>query len=250
MFTIIGADGKEYGPVSADKIRDWLAGGRANFQTRAKRDGEPDWKTLADFAEFAATELPPVGVATVAPGIPVPVGPVDAKAYAAELNARSAPLDVFECLSRSFKLWTSNFWPLVGVTLLVFLAQMIAGMIPILGMLVGFVLNGVFYGGLYYYYLGKIRGEPREVGDAFAGFTKAFVPLMLATILNSAITLAVMIPSFFPLLAVFIQIAMRGGQPSPESIPPLGGVALLAMCAGFLVLVYLAISWLFAFALV
>ncbi len=253
MFTIIGADGKEYGPVATDKVRDWIAAGRANLQTHARRDGESEWKTLADFAEFVVVTdapPPPVGAAAVAPvAVPAPSGPVDAGAFAADLIARATPLDVFECLSRSFRLWTSNFWPLVGVTLLVLLTQMIAGMVPFIGMFAGFFLNGVFYGGLYYYYLGKARGEPREVGDAFAGFSKAFVPLMLATVLTSAITLAVIIPSCFPLIAVFVQVAMHAGQPL-QSIPPLSGVALLFIFIGGLVLIYLSISWIFAFILV
>ena len=69
MFTILGADGKEYGPVAADKIQAWLQGGRASLQTKARRDGETDWKTLGDFAEFAtAAGAPPVFTAAVAPG--------------------------------------------------------------------------------------------------------------------------------------------------------------------------------------
>jgi hypothetical protein len=245
MFIIIGADGKEYGPVATDKVRDWLAAGRANFQTRARRDGETDWKTLADFEEFVIpsdSSPPPIPSASspAASTSLAPTGPVDAKAYADDLIARSAPLDVFEMLGRSFKLWTSNFWPLVGITLLVLVIQAIAGMVPIIGMLSGFLLNGVFYGGLYYYYLGKVRGEPREIGDAFAGFSKAFVPLMLTTLITTLITIAVFIPFFFPLLAVVIRVTM----------PALGGIALGAIFLGSLLLIYLSISWVFAFALV
>lgn len=76
MFTIQGADGKEYGPVAADKIQAWIAGGRANLQTKARRDGETEWKTLGEFAEFGsaaaaggpAMSAPPPFTATVAPG--------------------------------------------------------------------------------------------------------------------------------------------------------------------------------------
>jgi uncharacterized RDD family membrane protein YckC len=70
MFSILGADGKEYGPVAADKIQAWITGGRANLQTKARREGETEWKTLGDFAEFngAAAGAPPVFTATVAPG--------------------------------------------------------------------------------------------------------------------------------------------------------------------------------------
>lgn len=253
MFIIIGADGKEYGPVATDKVRDWIAGGRANLQTRARRDGETEWKTLGDFQEFVVTAEPtppPVGsaVAASAPA-PAPTGPVDAKAYADDLIARTQPIDIFENLGAGFKLWTSNFWPLVGVTLLVLIVQMVAGMLPIIGMFVGFFLNGVFYGGLYYYYLGKLRGEPREVGDGFAGFSKAFVPLMLATLLNSVITLAIMIPCFFPLIAVFFKMAMAGGEP-PTALPAIGGLAAGAIFIGMIILIFIAISWIFAFPLI
>lgn len=60
MFTIIGGDGKEYGPVTADQIRAWIAGGRANFDTQAKAVGSEEWRRVGDFAEFTApAEAPP-----------------------------------------------------------------------------------------------------------------------------------------------------------------------------------------------
>lgn len=52
MFTILGADGKEYGPVTVGQIAEWIAGGRANLQTKARLNGETEWKTLGDFPEF------------------------------------------------------------------------------------------------------------------------------------------------------------------------------------------------------
>ena len=55
MFTIIGGDGKEYGPVSAEQVRAWLAGGRANLSTKAKYAGTEDWHTLGDYTEFTGT---------------------------------------------------------------------------------------------------------------------------------------------------------------------------------------------------
>jgi uncharacterized RDD family membrane protein YckC len=62
MFTIIGTDGKEYGPVTAAHVIDWLRDGRANLQTKARLDRENVWKTLGDFAEFSrqATANPSV----------------------------------------------------------------------------------------------------------------------------------------------------------------------------------------------
>jgi uncharacterized RDD family membrane protein YckC len=70
MFIIIGGDGREYGPVTAEQIRTWIKAGRANLETRARADGTTDWRTLADFAEFAPpADLPPP-LATATPAAP------------------------------------------------------------------------------------------------------------------------------------------------------------------------------------
>jgi hypothetical protein len=53
MYRIIGADGKEYGPVSYDQIRRWISEGRANAETRVIAEGGAEWKRLAEFAEFS-----------------------------------------------------------------------------------------------------------------------------------------------------------------------------------------------------
>ncbi len=53
MYKVIGADGKEYGPASAEQIRQWIAEGRVNAQTKAQAAGTTDWRTLAEFGEFA-----------------------------------------------------------------------------------------------------------------------------------------------------------------------------------------------------
>jgi uncharacterized RDD family membrane protein YckC len=65
MFTILGADGKEYGPVPTAKVHEWINGGRANLTTKARRDGETEWKTLGDFPEFTGSGTMPPPVAPV-----------------------------------------------------------------------------------------------------------------------------------------------------------------------------------------
>ncbi len=61
MYKIIGADGKEYGPVSAEQLRQWVQQGRVNLQTRACLEGTSDWKSLNDFPEFgSAASTPPI----------------------------------------------------------------------------------------------------------------------------------------------------------------------------------------------
>jgi len=53
MYKIIGADQKQYGPVSVDELRRWIAEGRVNAQTLVQAEGQTDWRPLATFPEFA-----------------------------------------------------------------------------------------------------------------------------------------------------------------------------------------------------
>lgn len=54
MYKIIGEDQKEYGPVTAEQIRQWLAEGRADADTKVQREGESKWQRLGVLAEFTA----------------------------------------------------------------------------------------------------------------------------------------------------------------------------------------------------
>lgn len=60
MYKIIGADGNEYGPVTAEQLRQWMQEGRVNGQTLAQADGGIDWKTVASFPELGG--VPPVAL--------------------------------------------------------------------------------------------------------------------------------------------------------------------------------------------
>ena len=71
-YVIIGGDLKEYGPISADDLRRWIAEGRATAQSKVKVDGATEWKSLADFPEFfdllPHSALPPlVAAPAIAP---------------------------------------------------------------------------------------------------------------------------------------------------------------------------------------
>ena len=74
MYKIIGTDGKEYGPVSADQMRRWISEGRVNAHTRAQMEGAPDWQPVSAFAEFALSlpEAPTGGPAAANPPPPQP----------------------------------------------------------------------------------------------------------------------------------------------------------------------------------
>jgi hypothetical protein len=54
MYKIIGADGKEYGPIPVDQLLQWIAEGRVNAQTRILPEGATEWKSVGELPEFAA----------------------------------------------------------------------------------------------------------------------------------------------------------------------------------------------------
>jgi hypothetical protein len=53
MYKIIGADGKEYGPITAEVLRQWIAEGRADGRTRVLAEGTTEWRTLAGVSELS-----------------------------------------------------------------------------------------------------------------------------------------------------------------------------------------------------
>jgi uncharacterized protein len=68
MYKIIGKDGQQYGPASADEMRRWLSENRVNAQTLVQTEGSPDWKPLSTLAEFAAD----LRTSPPSPGAPPP----------------------------------------------------------------------------------------------------------------------------------------------------------------------------------
>ena len=173
MYRIIGVDGNEYGPIPAEQLKQWIAENRANAQTKVLADGATEWKTVADFPEFAealaARTTPPV----VGASPPKP----DADALAAEILARDYRIEIGSCFSRSWDLLTRHFWLIVGASFVLGLIQSAVGL-----------LEGVCMGGLYYLLLKLIRGERAEFGDAFAGFSLAFLQLFLAGLISGLLT--------------------------------------------------------------
>jgi TM2 domain-containing membrane protein YozV len=59
MFKIIGTDGRQYGPVSAEQVRTWITEGRVNAQSLVQAEGSPEWKAVANFPELIAVIPPP-----------------------------------------------------------------------------------------------------------------------------------------------------------------------------------------------
>ena len=181
MYRIAGADGKEYGPISADVLRLWISQGRANALTRVLAEGAGEWKPLSEFPEFAediAAKSATTQQATSAFATP------PTNAVAAEILARDYQLNIGCCISRGWELVKKHFWLTVGATFLIHLVAGAVGAIPVAGL----ALNYVFIGGLDWMFLKLVRNERAEIGDAFAGFNLAFGPLALFGLVAQLLT--------------------------------------------------------------
>lgn len=225
MFIILGSDGVEYGPADESTVKSWLKEGRAVLQTKARRADSTEWKTLGDFPEFAAGATPPP---LPRPAKTEPVK-IDANAYAADLIARAKPLDITGCISRGWAFYKSDFGPILGVTLLTLL---LSGAVPLVG-------YGFGFAGLYYYYLGKMRGEPRQLSDVFVGLQRMTVPLLVASVVMYAIIFACMIP-----LYVFVFTGMLMQSAGGMMLAIAGGMA----C--YIAIMYVSIVLAFTFPLI
>jgi hypothetical protein len=53
QYTVMGEDGKEYGPVNAEQIRAWIAEERLEKKTPVKPAEARDWMFLQSLPEFA-----------------------------------------------------------------------------------------------------------------------------------------------------------------------------------------------------
>src|SRR3974377_2479627 len=121
MYKVIGGDHKEYGPVTDEELRRWLAEGRLSGQSLAKVEGTADWKPLASFSEFEP-ELR--AQASRFPGAAATVQPLDTERGRAQVEACAASLNIGSCLSRSWDLLRANFGLLFAATALVWLVSL------------------------------------------------------------------------------------------------------------------------------
>ena len=71
MYKIIGADQKEYGPISIDQMRQWITEGRINAQTLVWSEASGNWKPLSAYEELTGL-APAAGGPTIAPTTPPP----------------------------------------------------------------------------------------------------------------------------------------------------------------------------------
>jgi len=130
-------------------------------------------------------------IASTAPSAPPPSG----EALAREILARDYELNIGSCLRRGWALVRGDFWPIVGITALITVLSFIAhssgavfssgnGKTTAEGSVLGILIGGPLAGGLYMFFLKRIRGEATTVDTAFSGFSNRFLHLFLGSFVS------------------------------------------------------------------
>ena len=69
-YHIIGADGREYGPVPFNDLDAWVTQGKVNALTQVRRDHEPNWQPASAIPELQSIPGLAAGPPQLASGIP------------------------------------------------------------------------------------------------------------------------------------------------------------------------------------
>jgi len=188
MYIIKGIDNKEYGPASFDDVCQWIKENRANARTLARTENMTEFKPLSEFPEFSVVLN--TGSQSYQSSSPWAPETASTEKYQTKSNdfdqlvnsikTTGYDLDIANIIKKAFDLVISDFLVILGVTLLINLLLLVTAYIPL-----GFLLNGPLLGGLYYYFLKRIRGQTTELSDVFAGFNRNFLHLVLSTIVMS-----------------------------------------------------------------
>jgi hypothetical protein len=225
-YTIIGGDGKLYGPITAEDVRQWMDEGRLNAQSMAKGEGDAEFRPLSAFPEFADA----LTAKTPRPDAPTVLSST------AELPARDYDLAIGDNITRGWQLVKKNFWPAVGVSFLVLLVITVINQVfglfsqPVINVLIhqhkvsagGILIISstsiisapiytLFMAGLYKYFLKLIRGENAALGDAFSGFGPSSGQLILLGLVQAVLVLIGYAFCFVP--GIYLNVAWFFSMP-------------------------------------
>src|ERR1035437_621376 len=255
-YIISGGDGKEYGPVTTNDVRQWLAEGRLNAQSLVKAESDAEFRPLEKFPEFADA------FAAQTPGIIAPL-----KSSAGFLE-RDYELDLVGCITNGWELVKNNMNRLFVATLFYMLIEMAIGglsnirLVGTIFSIANFVIAGPLMGGLFYLFIRVNRKEPAQVGDMFAGFRRSFGQLFLGTFIQGLLVVACMIPFLIILLVKLLPILPQisqlshlqpGATPDKETVNALVSALLTGLPVGLLCAIpatYLGVCWKFTLPLI
>lgn len=227
MYSILGGDGRVYGPATPDEIRRWIREGRADSRTKVKLQHEANWRDLGSLEDFYPKSVSAASRQLVESGpsrIEIAVG-----------------LKPVACLATAWRAYQGDPWKITGVVVLGFLALLLMGLVPFAGAGVGLVLNGPVMGALYYFSRQSLLQRPSNLEGCFALMLDRFLPLFLAHLVSQVLASLPLVISLIPSLAMAIGLAPAGA--SGDGHPLITFLTLLPLGVGFLATLYLGLVW-------
>ena len=262
------------GPIDDTAFQDLVRAGTVRANTLVWREGMANWIPYSEVAGPGSAPLaapfeggvrcsqcggffPPSDVITIAgraicatckplavqqmvEGADAAGATIDPEALLAEIRARGGyRMEIGDVLSRSWQTVKKNLGPCIGTTVLVYFV-LVAGQ-QCLSLIGTCLIMGPCLGGLYYYFIKQLRGQPAELGDGFLGFKKPhWGQLALAGTVQTLITVVVMGVLFGPALFIYMPQMQEG-----TSGPPGGLILWMLVC--IIPIMYLSVAWLMSY---
>lgn len=189
MFKMIGGDGREYGPVTADQLREWILDHRADARTMVRGEAATDWVPLGNLPEFVEVLAESARLHGLASPVASPESPPAGAMPTVEAGRASrGEFELLDCLGRAWQLLQRNFLLITGATGLAWairtMPQLLPGATGCLGLVASLAVSGAVFGGLSVMLVKLIRGQPAAVGDVFGCFDARFLPCLLVYVIT------------------------------------------------------------------
>lgn len=161
-----------------------------------------------------------------------------------EVLARDYEVPVSESAQAGF----TELFRLPGTLLLggvlLSLVLIACNLVPYLGVVASFFLQGPLIGGLLLAYLGHLRGKRMEVGDAFQGFGPRFWPLFRAQVVPGLLAGLAYLPAALVGIPMLVLGGFTGAAAGNVGFPVLAiGAFFALLLGGAIVQSYLSVSW-------
>jgi hypothetical protein len=201
---------------------------------------------------FICSNCKPVFLQRVRVGLSGTVGSVPGAVTEAQVRARDYEHDIGAYWTRAWEAFKSDPGLMIGVFVVFCLCFFVVNVIPYLSTITSLVFSGPLLGGLFAFFLMKIRNQPTTFGDSFSGFGPYFGQLLLGNLIPNLLIAAIMIPFIivFALLFALVVPSMQGNSsPTGAQMALMIGGGLVVFI-GVCVAIYFQYCWMFTLWLV
>src|SRR6267154_3022757 len=165
QYFIIGADGKEYGPIPLDTLILWIHERRIIGASRV-RAGNGSYTEAASLPELAAFFAPATFAQPVVPSAP------SVPSYAGVQGGMQADFKVWNLIGQAWDLVKSHWLVLGGMLLIQSLISSLAHKVPHIGWVLWLAVEAAIMIGIWRAVLGMIEGRAPTAAMMFEGFDR------------------------------------------------------------------------------